>query len=92
MARVDFPLHCFFELNRRQEYTITIVQVRERYTDGRLEEMSAILSYLMSIVTNVIRTKNKNGNRLWRFTMSMCAFWQKNDGCRGKEHPCIHIS
>jgi len=37
MARVDFPLECSFELNRHYyEYTITIVQVRERYTDVRI--------------------------------------------------------
>ena len=81
MARVDFPLECSFELNRHYyEYTITIVQVRERYTDVRIlkkerkkEEMSASMSYSMSYrdkTSNERRTKN--GNRLCRIRMTRC--------------------
>ncbi len=55
MARVDFPLHCYFELNRRQECTISIVQVRERYTDGRRKKGDVG----KLVVSNVYRDKRQ---------------------------------
>jgi len=48
-ARVDFPLQCYFELNRRGP-TITVIEVRERHADGRT---AANMLYLITIVTNV---------------------------------------
>jgi hypothetical protein len=66
-ARVDFPLHCCFELNRRREYTITFVQVRERYTDGQRACQIQCLSWQTST-----ELRTKRGNRLWRVIMSVC--------------------
>ena len=49
MARVDFPLHCCFELHCRKP-TITAVQVRETHPDGRT---AANTFDSLSTVTNV---------------------------------------
>lgn len=48
-TRVDFPLQCYFELDRRS-YTITVVRVKERHADGRT---AANMLYPISIVTFV---------------------------------------